>query len=164
MLIRNAVATFREWAKVFPSPADSAMVPGPSSIPTPQFPIRPAFLGVGAKALRLKYCAGLRLARTGFPTQSGRSKVPRLAMSVLDWSSVGLMIGVSHGPVCSSVTVLAAAHKKVVRDFRQRTDSRNRFLESSGPDRQCSRRSKCLFFRQIALPHLRIPYGLLRTS
>src|SRR5271168_2192004 len=104
----NRSFAFSPSRKVFPIPAETPIVPGACKIPTPQLPIRPAPAGVGANALKLKYYAAVRLAGIGFPTQSGRSKVPRLAMSVLDWSSVGLMIGVSHGPVCSKVTVLAS--------------------------------------------------------
>src|ERR1700723_363671 len=104
----NRSLAFSPSRNVFPNPAETPIVPGPPKIPTPQFPIRPAPTGVGANALKLKYCAAVRFAGVGFPTQSGRSNVARLAISVFDWSSVGLMMGVSHGPVCSSVTVLAS--------------------------------------------------------
>src|ERR1700733_1331870 len=75
-------------------------------MPTPAFPIRPAFAGVGANAL-IFHRTPPPGEEFGFPTSSGRRVMPaRPTMSVLDASAVGLMVAVSQGPVCKRVTVL----------------------------------------------------------
>jgi hypothetical protein len=57
------------------------MVPDPSRMPTPAFPVRAAPAGVGAKALRLNSWPGKLLA--GLPTKSGRQTDPAATGSVL---------------------------------------------------------------------------------
>src|SRR5580658_2444895 len=98
-------------------PVSTSIIPGPCRMPKPQFPRRPAPTGVDVKASMLKKCEEVWPAGIGFPTQSGRRDAPvRLAISVFDWSlicagsfelgPVGLIVGVSHWPLCKVVTVL----------------------------------------------------------
>jgi hypothetical protein len=96
----------------FDNPAFTAIVPGPSSIPTPALPIRAAPTGVGANALRLKICPGW-LPANGFPTRSGRQTDPAASGSVFVWSSAQLIVGVRYGPDSISVTVLTVHPPKI---------------------------------------------------
>src|SRR5262249_58356470 len=96
----NRILLFTVKLSVSANPAETATVPGPTSTPTPEFPIRPAFAGGATKALMSKKWSGVGLLRLPLPIRSGRSREPRLNMLTFAGSTKpALYVGVRKGPV-----------------------------------------------------------------
>src|ERR1700692_1023397 len=84
------------------SPTAIVLVPGPSKIPTPQFPTGPE--GTGWTALMLNMLPDV--AMLSLPMQSGRWSAPRKEILRFSGSKLVLVVGVRYGPVSHKLTVL----------------------------------------------------------
>ena len=94
---------FRETESL-DNPAAIVAVPGPSRIPTPQFPTGPS--GIGLNAAMLNTLPVAAFATLPLPMQSGRCKLPRKERLRLPGSKLELVVGVRYGPASQRLTAL----------------------------------------------------------